>query len=229
MDLKEIVDKYGLNISRLAKRMLTDSEMVKDATQETWLEILKSINSFKGNSEISTWIYTIAKRTILRYAQNERIVTHADIDYCIAKGQIKYEDAEQQKEEWIKEKCDDCITAFSHCLTNESRLIFLFKENLNLSYEQISKIMGMTQENVRQISSRSLKKVRNFMNKDCILINPKGRCGCRIKDEIKAVDFDKTYKQLEKAHRLIEFYNKFDKELPRKNYWEKYLQQVVTN
>lgn len=228
MDLKDIVNKYGLNISRLAKRMLTDTEMVKDATQETWLEILKSIDSFKGDSEISTWIYTVAKRTILRYAQNERLVTHEDIDYCIAKGQIQYDDSEKQKEEWIKEKCDDCITAFCHCLTNESRLIFLFKENLNLSYSQISEIMDMTQENVRQIASRSLKKVRNFMNKDCILINPNGRCGCRIKNEIESVDFDKTYKKLEMAHRLIEFYSKFDKELPRKNYWEKYFQQVVT-
>lgn len=229
MDLNEIVEKYGLNISRLAKRMLTDSEMVKDATQETWFEILKSIDSFNGKSDISTWIYTVAKRTILRYAQNERLVTHADIDYCISKGQIKYDDSGEQKEEWIKEKCDDCITAFCHCLTNEARLVFLFKENLDLSYEQISIIMDIKQENVRQIASRSLKKVRNFMNKDCILINPEGRCGCRIKDEIKSVDFDKTYRQLEMAHRLIEFYARFDKELPRKNYWEKFLNQVVTN
>lgn len=168
--------------------MLTDSEMAKDATQETWFEILKNIDSFKGNSEISTWIYTVAKRTILRYAQNERLVTHEDIDCCIAKGQIRHDNYDEQKEEWIKEKCDDCITAFCHCLTNEARLIFLFKENLNLTYEQISKIMEMTQENVRQISSRSLKKVRSFMEKDCILINPNGRCGCRIKNEIKSVD-----------------------------------------
>jgi RNA polymerase sigma factor (sigma-70 family) len=229
MDLKELVEKYGLNISRLAKRMLSDSEMVKDATQETWFEILKSIDSFNGDSEISTWIYTIAKRTILRYATNERLVTHEDIDSCIAKGQIGYDNSEEQKEEWIKEKCDDCITAFCHCLTNEARLIFLFKENLDLSYNQISKIMDMTQDNVRQISSRSLKKVKSFMDKDCILINPTGRCGCRIKNVVTSIDFDKTYIQLQKAHRLVEFYNKFDRELPQKNYWEKYLQQVVTN
>lgn len=229
MNLKELIDKYGLNISRLAKRMLTDPEMVKDATQETWFEILKNIDSFKGNSEISTWIYKIAQRTILRYAKNERLITFTDIDYCISKGQIQYDESENQKEEWIKEKCDDCITAFCHCLTNEARLIFLFKENLDLSYEQISKIMDMTQENVRQISSRSLKKVKNFMNKDCVLINPNGRCGCRIKNVIKSINYDKTYEQLEKAHRLVDFYTKFDKELPAKNYWEIFLQKVVTD
>lgn len=225
MKQEELVKEYGLSISRLAQRMLKDPEMVKDATQETWFEVLKSIDSFKGNSQLSTWIYTIAKRTILRYAQNERLLTHADIDECIAKGQITYDNSEEQrKKEWIKEKCDICITAFCHCLRNEARLIFLFKENLDLNYEEISTIMEMTPENVRQICSRSLKKVRSFMTKDCILIDPNGRCGCRIKNEITSIDFDKTYQQINKAHRLVEFFTAFDMELPRKNYWQKYLQ-----
>jgi len=224
MDIQYIVDKYGLTVSRLAKRMIKDPEMAKDAAQEAWFEVIKNIESFRGDSEIATWIYTVAKRSILRYVKNERLVTHADIDYCISKGQIKYDDADVRKEEWIKEKCDDCITAFCHCLTNESRLIFLFRENLNLPYEQIGRIMDMSQENVRQICSRSLKKVRSFMTKDCMLINPEGRCGCRIRDEIKSIDFGKTYQQIEKAHRLVDFYTKFDRELPAKNFWEKYLQ-----
>lgn len=228
MESKELVEKYGFNISRLAKRMLTDPEMVKDAIQETWFEILKSIDSFRGEAELSTWIFTVAKRTILRYAKNERLVRHADIDDCIAKGQIIFNDSEKRKEEWIKEKCDDCITAFCHCLTKEARLVFLFRENLDLSYEQISRIMDMTPENVRQIASRSLRKIRHYMNNDCVLLNSEGRCGCRIKNEIRSIDYDKTYLQLQMAHRLVAFFDKFDRELPGKNYWEKYLQRVVT-
>jgi RNA polymerase sigma factor (sigma-70 family) len=229
MDPKVLVNKYGLKISRLASRMLTDKDMARDAVQEVWYEVLKSLGSFKGDSEISTWIYTIAKRTIQKYSKNERLVLFSDIDQCISKGQIVYNDSEQQKEEWIKEKCDDCITAFCHCLTNDSRLIFLFRENLNLSYGQISRIMDISEDNVRQVSSRSLKKIRNYMNKECVLLNPLGNCGCRIKNVIKSIDYDKKYAQLTEAYRLVDFYNKFDKELPLKNYWIKYLSEVVTN
>lgn len=229
MDLEVLVDKYGLNISRLANRMLTDKELAKDAVQEVWYQVIKSLDSFKGESELSTWIYTIAKRTILKHSKNEKLVLSSDIEYCVSKGQISYNDPEEQKEEWIKEKCDDCITAFCHCLTNDARLIFLFKENLDLSYRQISKIMDMSEDNIRQISSRSLKKVRNFMNKDCVLLNPLGNCGCRIKNVIKSIDYDKKYAQITEAYRLVDFYNKFDKELPRKNYWINFLREVVTN
>lgn len=225
----EIVKQYGVKVSCLAHRMISNPELVKDACQEVWFEVFKSIGTFKAESDISTWIYTIAKRTLLRYAKNERIVTHSDLEQCIAKGQISYDDSDEKKEEWIKEKCDDCITAFCHCLTNEARLIFLFRENLDLSYEQIASIMEMPVENIRQITSRSLRKVKSFMTKDCILLNPHGRCGCRIKNVIKSIDYDKKYMQLEEAKHLLEFYQKFELELPRKNYWEKFLNEVVTN
>lgn len=229
MNSKLLVDKYGLNVSRLVHRMLTDRELAKDAIQEVWYEVLKSLDSFKGDSEISTWIYTIAKRTILKYSKNERLVFSFDIELWVSKSQINYDDSEDHKEEWIKEKCDDCITAFCHCLTSDARLIFLFKEYLDLSYEQVSKIMDLSEDNVRQISSRSLKKIRSYMNKDCILLNPLGNCGCRIKNVIKSIDYDKKYGQIADAFRLVDFYNKFDRELPRKNYWIKFLSEVVTN
>lgn len=229
MSNNEIVEQYGTKISCLARRMISNPELVKDACQEVWYEVFKSINSFKADSDISTWIYTIAKRTFLRVVKNDKIVTHSDIDQCVAKGQVVYDDPEENKEEWIKEKCDDCITAFCHCLTSEARMIFLFRENLDLSYEQIAQIMDMPVENIRQITSRSLKKVKSFMMKDCILVNPHGRCGCRIKNVIKSIDYDKKYIQLEQAKRLVDFYKKFEIELPRKNYWKKFLDEVVTN
>jgi len=229
IDSTLLIEKYGLMVTRLAHRMINDSEVAKDAVQESWYEIIKSLHTFKGNSEISTWIFCIAKRTILRYSKNEKIVTKTDIEECIKKGQIKYDDSEEKKEEWIKDKCDKCLTAFCHCLNNDARLIFLFKENFDISYKQISDIMEMTEENVRKISSRSFKRVKNFLTDNCPLINPLGTCGCRIKEQIFSIDYEKKYAQWREVTRLIHFYNQFDKELPRKNEWEKFLKEAVTN
>lgn len=225
MDTEEIVGTYGEQVSRLVRRMVCKHELSEDICQEIWYEVIKSLHSFKHDSKLSTWIFTIAKRTIYRHIKQERILTHEDIDSCIEKGQIGFDDSDDRKEDWIKEKCDDCITAFCQCLNKEQRLIFLFRENLNLTYDQISSIMELKEDNVRKIASRSLKKVRSFMTKDCILINPQGRCGCRIREVIKSVDFDRVYRQIGAAHRLVTFYNKFDKELPRKNYWEKLINE----
>lgn len=226
---KQLVEKYGEIISRLARRMIHNNEMAKEATQEVWFEILRSLENFRGNSELSTWIYTIAKRTILKYARNERIYKEREIDMHFDREPIDYSGTDEDKKQWIKDQCDYCLTAFCHCLNNEARLIFLFRDIAGLEYAQIAQIMQTSEENIRKISSRSKEKVRKFMNKDCILYNPEGNCRCRIKKQIKSIDFEKTYNHLAQTSQMIEFFLKFDKELPVKSYWEKYLTQDVTN
>jgi RNA polymerase sigma-70 factor (ECF subfamily) len=228
-DLKNIVEQYGQMISMISHRMIRNKELAKDAAQEVWYEVLKSIHSFNENSELSTWIYTIAKRTILRYSQSERFFTLAELKDFRSLAEIEYTGEEESKREWIKEQCDCCLTAMNHCLNNDARLIFILKETIGLSYKQLSEIMEMKEENIRQISSRSFSKISNFMNDTCPLYNPAGTCKCRIRKHVLAVDLDKEYASVREMMRLIDLYQKFEKELPRKNYWEKFLNQIVTN
>jgi len=229
IDLKKLVEQYGKMISMVSHRMIRNKELAKEAAQEVWYEVFKSLHSFNGNSELSTWIYTIAKRTILRYSKNEKVYTIMELEDFRALPEIEYSGDEENKREWIKEQCDCCLTALNHCLSNDARLIFIFKETIGLSYKQISEIMEMKEDNIRQISSRSLKKISNFMNDTCPLYNPDGTCKCRICKQVLSIDLDKEYSSVQKMVRLVDLYQKFEKELPRKNYWEKFLNHVVTN
>jgi RNA polymerase sigma-70 factor (ECF subfamily) len=225
---EELIDQFGDKISRLSHRMIWDKELAKEATQEVWYEIFKSLTSFRSESNISTWIYTISKRTILNYAQNEKILKSTDLDTHFNLDTIDYHGQEEDKKEWVKEQCDYCLTAFCHCLTNDARLVFLFRDIAELTDSEIAQIMDLKEENIRQIAFRSREKVRSFMQKDCLLINPQGNCRCRISKQVKSVELDKEYSKLSKAAGLIEIFKKFDKELARKNYWKKIILEVVT-
>ena len=229
INLNDLVTKFGPTISRVSYRMTRNNELAKEAAQEVWYEIIKSIDRFKGDSDIATWIYTVAKRTILNYCKSEVTIRDFEINNFFNSEAIDYSGEEQDKKEWIKEKCDYCLTAFCHCLNNNARLIFLFRDLANLSYPQISQIMNISEPNIRKISSRSREKVKKFMTDNCILYNPDGNCKCRIRKEIISVDLHKEYMALAKAARLVEFYKKFDDELPRKNFWEKIIGEDVTN
>lgn len=220
-DLKEIVEQYGVMVSSIAHRMIQNKEIAKEAAQEVWYEIIKSIDSFNGESGLSTWIYTICKRTILRYARNERIATMNELREFRELPAIDYNGQDRDEQEWIKACCDWCLTAQNHCLTNDARLIFIFKINLNLPYKQISEIMGMTEESVRQISSRSIRKITHFMNDTCPLYNPQGTCKCRICKQVTSLNLEKEYTAIKKIIRLVDVCQRLEKEHPRKNYWEK--------
>lgn len=219
--LNQIIEQFGPIISRISHRMIKNKQVAEEAAQEVWCEIIKSLYSFNGDSQLSTWIYTITKRTILHYSKSEKVYTDREITTHFEKPDIDYQGSEIDKREWIKEKCDYCLTAFCHCLNTKSRLIFLFRNIANLHYSTISTIMNIKEENIRQILSRSKKKVTNFMNNNCILFNPKGNCKCRISKHIKSINLEKEYEKLTKAANLVDFYIKFDKNLPSKNYWKK--------
>ncbi len=101
-DLKEIVEQYGVMVSSIAHRMIQNKEIAKEAAQEVWYEIIKSIDSFNGESGLSTWIYTICKRTILRYARNERIATMNELREFRELPAIDYNGQDRDEQEWIK-------------------------------------------------------------------------------------------------------------------------------
>lgn len=222
-DLKDIVAQYGGMVSTLSHRMIQNKEIAKEAAQEVWYEIIRSIGSFNGQSELSTWIYTICKRTILRYAESERVVAMRELKEFRELPPIVCNDSERDEQEWIKSCCDWCLTAQNHCMTNDARLIFIFKINLNLPYRQISEVMGMTEEHIRQIASRSIRKITRFMEGTCPLYNPQGTCKCRICKQVTSLNLEKEYTAIKKIIRLVDVYQRLEKELPRKNYWEKLL------
>ncbi|MCD7902042.1 MAG: sigma-70 family RNA polymerase sigma factor [Bacteroides sp.] len=223
IELNQLVKDYGTMVSTLSHRLIQNKEIAKEATQEVWYEIIKSIHTFKGDSSLSSWIYTISKRTIYRYLMNEKTASLTELKAFRALPEIEYDETEKDKHNWIKERCDWCITALNHCLNNDARLIFIFRINLELPFRQISEIMEMKEENVRKISSRSIRKISHFMNDTCPLYNPQGTCKCRIARQIQAVNLEQEYSSVRKMIRLADLYQRFEKELPRKNYWEHFL------
>jgi RNA polymerase sigma factor (sigma-70 family) len=225
--LEILAEKYGPKISTVACRMIRDKEVAKEAAQEVWIQILKSLKTFRGDSSLSTWIYTIARRTIMRYAIHEKTYNHYQIKGFFDQGEIAIPDGSQAKNKWVKEKCDDCLTAFCHCLSNEARLIFIFRDIASLPYAEISQIMEKDEAYIRKILSRSRTKVGNFMTNNCFLFNPSAHCKCRIKKHIIDTDLHKHYRSIEKTARLIKFFKHGEKVLPQKNFWERIIQTVT--
>lgn len=137
-------------------------------------------------------------------------------------SEIEYSDTDKNERDWIKERCDWCLTAQNHCLNNDARMIFTFRITLGLPYKQISKIMEMTEENIRQISSRSVSRITSFMNDTCPLYNPQGTCKCRICKQVTSLDLEKEYTSLQKLSDLWISIKNW-KRITKKNYWKKFI------
>jgi RNA polymerase sigma-70 factor, ECF subfamily len=67
-------------VYRVALRML-GKEDAHDATQEVWIRVWKNIESFRGESAFSTWLYRITINTCLSVRQKEARRKEREEDY----------------------------------------------------------------------------------------------------------------------------------------------------
>lgn len=56
----ELVQLYEQRVFRLVFRMLGRRDEAEDMVQEVFVQVFKAIDSFRGDSKLSTWIYRIA-------------------------------------------------------------------------------------------------------------------------------------------------------------------------
>ena len=56
----ELVSAYQKNVLNICYRFLLNREDAEDTAQEVFIEVYHSINKFRGDSTLSTWIYRIA-------------------------------------------------------------------------------------------------------------------------------------------------------------------------
>ena len=156
-----LVDRYKDLVFTLAIRMLKNKEEAEEVSQDTFIKAYKSLAKFKGDSKFSTWIYKVAYHTCLdRIKKNKRTQNVVAIDE-FTEHHIKTMDnaLNNMVQEEHEQTIQDCIALLpgddSFLLT-----LYYFEE---LSLEEISKIVGITANNVKVKIFRSRKKLATIL------------------------------------------------------------------
>ena len=224
-DPGQIAIDYGRMVSAVCMRMIQNPTIAEEAAQETWLEITRSLKSFRGRSKISTWIYTITRRVVLRYAQKERQYStkHLSSFFRADEPSPGFPDESKEYSQNIKEQCAKCLVGILHCLDNDSRLAYIMRDIVSLSYKDISDILNQSEQAVRKNISRSRNKLRRFLNEECFLFNPEGNCKCRMKGPVKEINLEREFDMLRRTANKMRFFKEAEKILPRKDFWNKFI------
>jgi RNA polymerase sigma factor (sigma-70 family) len=156
-----LVDRYKDLVFSLALKMVKNREEAEEVAQDTFIKVFKSLSQFKGDSKFSTWIYKVTYNTCLdrlKKTKREQQVVSID-DFNI--NQIKsIDNALDKMEEEEREKAiQDCINLLP---SDDAFLLtlFYFEEQ---SLEEISKVLGITPNNVKVKLFRSRKKLTTIL------------------------------------------------------------------
>jgi RNA polymerase sigma-70 factor (ECF subfamily) len=142
-----------------ASRIYADSlEDREDLQQEILIQLWKSYQNFKGNSEFSTWMYRVAINTAITYLKKEKKRTnnHTDVPHHF---EVQHEDYNPTKDKQL----EVFYTAVQELKALEKAVIFYFMEGM--SHKEIGDNLGLSEGNARVKLNRTKEKIQQIIKK----------------------------------------------------------------
>lgn len=155
------VDQYKDLVFTLGLRLLGNREEAEEAAQDTFIKIFKSLDSFKGGSKVSTWVYRIAYNTCLdriKKYKKDRVFT--DVDHV---KEIAFSELDDALDKMVQEELSEMI---NRCLAKlppeDAGVITLFYfEEKNLM--EMEKALGLSVNTIKVRLFRARKKLAVIM------------------------------------------------------------------
>lgn len=153
---------------RFAHRLCGEPESAKDLVQETFLNAYRGFDRFRGDAQISTWLYTIASRACLRMRRRrkgaperelslEEFIPTSDGEFRlqIPIDGLSPEAALQNKQ--LRQALDGAINQ----LPKKYKMVLVLRDMEGLSAKEVGSVMGL---NERAVKSR-LHRARLFVRR----------------------------------------------------------------
>ena len=154
LDFEKVYDDYQPKILRYLSRLTDDSE-AEDLTQEVFVKVSRALETFRGESQLSTWLYRIATNVAI---DRTRTVAHRqdaqtgslddssetlDREVWTGEGTPSLEQILLQKERYR------CFAGFVKDLPVNYRLVVMLSEIEELTCNEIADILGLSQDVVK--------------------------------------------------------------------------------
>lgn len=136
---KDLYQKYGPKVQRLCLGYTGNQMEAEDLLQEVFVKVWQNLDKFRGDSQVSTWIYRIAVNTCLyhlRSAKNKRSVDLAQAPPLL---DLEQPDKEQQVQLLYK--------AISELKESDRLLITMLLEEI--PYSEMAQIIEVSEANLR--------------------------------------------------------------------------------
>jgi len=169
---EEIVRRYGDKVFNLVYRMLGNRHEAEDITQEVFITVFKTVETFRGEAKFSTWLLRIAanqSKNRIKYL-SRRPTEGGEVDEAaqaapgtpgpIAHAQIEGPDALLEAAE-LESLMQQAIAS----LDEEHRLLVILRDVEELSYQEIGEITGVPEGTIKSRLHRARMAIKEVLDR----------------------------------------------------------------
>lgn len=153
--------------------MIRDEDEVRNLTQETFLQAIQNIDSFRGEAKVSTWLCSIAinlARAHLRKARRYQAMEEEDLEGLLPTfdlfGQGRETHREWQPEEYTEqEERVRLIQDALDRLPDDYRTVVVLRDLEELNTQEVAEILGVSEGAVRVRLHRARQALRTLLDR----------------------------------------------------------------
>lgn len=157
-----LVRKYQQKIYWHIRKMVIDHDDTDDLTQETFIKVWQSLENFRGDAQLFTWIYRIATNECLNFLNKKKKRFFLPIHDVDAELLAKIDDNPLLGGDEIQLKLQKALLK----LPEKQRLVFNMKYFDDLKYEEIADITNTSVGALKASYHLAVKKIEDFLNGD---------------------------------------------------------------
>lgn len=172
---EKLVEAYQKKIYNICLRMIGNADDAYDLAQEVLIRIYKSINGFKEQSSLSTWVYRITTNVCLDEIRKRKLkrTVSLDQDIRLDDSEIKREiesDDPPPDELAEKKEIKKTVASAINLLNEEHRMVIVLRDIQGFSYEEIAKITNCPEGTVKSRINRARQALKIILEKKRELI-----------------------------------------------------------
>ena len=140
MDFEQVYQTYFKSVYRYIRRLSGDEQLAEEITSETFVQVMRSIGSFRGDCDLQVRICQIAKNTYYTHFKKQNRVAA-----LVEEAWRELADPAAPVEERLDAKKDaQRIRALLHTLPEPYKEVFMWRTLGELSFAEIGALYGKT-------------------------------------------------------------------------------------
>lgn len=153
---------------------LAGPEEAEDLCQETFLKVEQGLSGFRGEAQLSTWIYRIASHVFhdrlrsrsFKQRHSEQ-PTELDGDLLEDRQPLSHEAKPHVDQQVIRKEMNSCIRGYIEQLPQGSREVLLLSEVEGFKNREIAEILQISLDNVKIRLHRARGQLKESLQDHC--------------------------------------------------------------
>jgi RNA polymerase sigma factor (sigma-70 family) len=165
---RELVDTFKDRVFNSSFGLLQNAQDAEDISQEVFTEVFNSINRFRGDSSLSTWIYRITiTKSLDHIRKKKRKKRFAFITSLFGEGEKNFKEPADFNHPGVEAENRELSTILFKAiekLPQNQKIAFTLNKIEGLNYKEISAIMTVSVSSVESFLHRARNNLKSLLS-----------------------------------------------------------------